>query len=110
MQRFTPFVALGLVLVAGVATGQHGAPPANSQRKVATRVAPVYPALAHRLHLQGMVKMEAQVRPNGTVKSVRICGGNPVLADAAIAAVEKWRFDAAQDETTEVIQISFEPQ
>jgi len=77
---------------------------------VVTRVAPEYPELAHRLHIQGVVKVEARVRANGSVKSARILGGNPVLADAAMVAVEKWKFEAAQNESTELVQVSFESQ
>ncbi|HKH99159.1 MAG TPA: energy transducer TonB [Candidatus Sulfotelmatobacter sp.] len=109
MPRFATFVALAIVSLAGVAIGQHGAPP-TSPRKVVTHVAPQYPELAHRLHLQGVVKVEAQVRANGSVKTARVLGGNPVLADAVIVAVEKWKFEAAQNESTELVQVSFESQ
>ena len=50
------------------------------------------------------------VRSNGSVKSTRILGGNPVLVDAALEAVGKWRFEAAQSESAEVVQIVFETQ
>lgn len=83
---------------------------ANGGRKVAARVAPTYPELAKRMHLQGVVKIEAVVRPNGSVKSTRVLGGNPVLTDAAVEAVNKWRFEAGPDETTEVVQLTFTPQ
>ena len=39
------------------------------------------------MHIHGMVGVEAVVRPNGTVKSTRILGGNPVLIEAANDAV-----------------------
>ena len=80
----------------------------NSARKVTQRVAPDYPELARRMHIHGVVKVEAVVRPNGTVKSTRVLGGNPVLVDAASEAVGKWKFQPAQAETTEVVQVSFE--
>jgi TonB family protein len=79
-----------------------------SDRKVATRVAPAYPDLAKKMHLRGMVRVEAVVRPNGSVKSTRVLGGNPVLVDAAQDAVGKWKFEPAQNETTEVVQVAFE--
>ena len=69
------------------------------ERKITARVAPAYPELA-----------EAIVRPNGTVKSTRVLGGNPVLVEAAQDAVGKWKFEPAASETTEIAQVAFEAQ
>lgn len=79
-------------------------------RKIVTRVAPAYPELAKKMHIQGTVRVEAVVRPNGTVKSTRILGGNPVLIESASDAVKKWKFEPGQSETTEVVQLAFESQ
>jgi TonB family protein len=73
-------------------------------------VAPAYPELAKKMHIHGAVRVEAIVRPNGTVKSTRVLGGNPVLVDAAQDAVSKWKFEPGQSETTEVVQLAFEAQ
>ena len=100
-------VAALLALTAGLAA-QNGSTPPPPDRKVASKVAPVYPELAKKMHLHGVVRVEAVVRPNGAVKSTRVLGGNPVLVDAALDAVNKWKFDAAQAETTEVVQVSFD--
>ena len=59
------------------------------------------------MHIQGTVKLEAVVRPNGTVKSTRVIGGNPVLVEAAADAVSKWKFEANPSETTELLQLTF---
>jgi len=67
----------------------------------------VYPDLAKRTHLSGVVKLEIVIRANGTVKSVRPVGGNPVLIGAATVAVNKWRFEAGSEETSEVVQLTF---
>lgn len=79
-----------------------------SERKVTSRVTAVYPELAKKMHIHGTVRVEAIVRPNGTVKSTRVLGGNPVLVDAAQDAVSHWKFEPAQAETTEVVQLVFE--
>lgn len=73
-----------------------------------TRVPPKYPDLARKTHIHGIVKVEATVRPNGSVKSTRVLGGNPVLVDAAVEAVVKWRFEAGQYETAEIVQVVFD--
>jgi TonB family protein len=70
----------------------------------------VYPELAKKMHIHGMVKVEAVVKPNGMVKSIRILGGNPVLLESAKDAVAKWKFEPAQSETTEIVQLAFEGQ
>ena len=102
--------AVTVSLMTTLASAQSASASANSDRKVSTRVAPVYPELAKKMHIHGVVKVEAVVRPNGSVKSTRVLGGNPVLVEAAQDAVGKWKFDATQSETTEVVQVSFEEQ
>jgi TonB family protein len=98
--------ALTVTMVAAQTTSQ----TAHGERKVASRVAPVYPELARKMHIHGVVKVEATVRPNGQVKSTRVLGGNPVLVEAALDAVGKWKFEAAQSETIEVVQLTFDEQ
>lgn len=98
-----------LALSTGLVSAQSSA-PASSDRKIASRVAPAYPDLAKKMHIRGTVRVEAVVRPNGSVKSTRVLGGNPVLVDAALDAVGKWKFEAGQNETTEVVQLAFESQ
>jgi len=108
MRKTALILALMLALTTHVADAQSAAASANSDRKVASRVQPVYPELAKKMHIHGIVKVEAIVRPNGTVKSTRVLGGNPVLVDAAQDAVGKWKFEPAQSESTEVLQLVFE--
>ena len=97
-------------LMTTLANAQGASAVGNGERKVSSRVAPVYPELAKKMHIHGIVRVEAIVRPNGTVKSTRVLGGNPVLVDAAQDAVGKWKFEPAQAETTQVVQLSFEGQ
>jgi TonB family protein len=89
---------------------QSASAPLSSGRAIASRVAPAYPELARKMHIHGTVKVEAGVRPNGTVKSTRILGGNPVLIEAASDAVKQWKFAPGSAETTEVVQVAFEAQ
>jgi TonB family protein len=79
----------------------------ESSRSIAFRVTPEYPRLATSLNLAGAVQLQAVVRPDGTVKQVKVIGGHPVLAEAAAAAVMKWRFEAGAKETMESVKISF---
>ena len=78
-------------------------------RKVKTKVAPAYPELARRMGISGVAKIQVVVAPNGTVKSAKIVGGHPVLANAALDAVKKWRFEPATEETTGIVEFKFDP-
>ena len=85
-------------------------PALASDRKVKSRVAPQYPELAKKMQVSGAVKLEVTVSPNGTVKSVRVIGGHPLLVDAASDAVKRWKYEAGPDETTEgPIVFNFSP-
>jgi TonB family protein len=87
------------------ATAQDGSE--QSKRKVKTKVVPDYPNIAKQLSLQGKVRIETTIAPDGHVTTTKVVGGNPVLASAATDAVKKWRFEIAAKETTEVIEIDF---
>jgi len=77
-------------------------------RKVSVKVPPVYPTVARNMHIHGVVRVEAQVAPNGSVKAVEVKGGHPMLAQAAVTAVGHWKFEPAAHESTEVIEIKFD--
>ena len=78
-------------------------------RRAKSKVQPTYPELARKMNLAGTVKIEVVVLPNGTVKGARVVGGHPVLANAALEAAKKWRFEPASAETSGVIDFKFEP-
>jgi len=101
---------VALALFGGLFTGTSRAlPQGHTERKVINRIAPVYPEIAKRLHVSGVVKLEVVIRPNGSVKSAKAVGGNPVLIQSATDAIRKWKFEAGPDETTDVIQLTFDP-
>ncbi len=79
---------------------------AGEDRKVKNQVAPQYPELAKTMHIQGTVKVEVTISPAGSVTSTKVVGGHPVLAEAAVRAVEKWRFETGPEETR-VISFDF---
>lgn len=81
----------------------------TTPRKILERKAPAYPALARGMALQGIVKVDATVGPDGTVKDVAIKGGHPVLAQAAANAVRQWRWEPTAHESHEVVDLKFSP-
>lgn len=80
-----------------------------SGRKVINKVVPVYPSTARSMSLVGTVKLDALVLANGTVKSVHVKGGNPLLAQAAQNAVREWKWVKAERESTETLEFRFTP-
>jgi protein TonB len=56
------------------------------------RVVPAYPELARQIRLEGTVRLQAVIGRDGTVQSLEILSGHPILARAAVAAVREWRY------------------
>jgi protein TonB len=79
-------------------------------RKVRTKVVPDYPALARQMNVTGKVKIEATIAADGHVLSTRVVGGSPLLVNAALEALKKWRFESAPKDTTAVVEFEFSPQ
>lgn len=92
---------------AGIATAQSHTE--KSARKVIARVTPVYPQLARTSNIAGTVKLEALVLADGTVKSVQVKGGHPVLALAAEDALRSWRWEKTEQDSIELLEFRFNP-
>jgi TonB family protein len=86
-----------------------GALAQDAGRKRIKDPKPQYPALARSMNLYGTVKLEATVAPNGSVKSVDVKGGNPLLAQAAQFTVREWKWEKTERETTEIVEVRFNP-
>ena len=110
MRRSVSFYFVLILALATLAVSAQTTTSSASERKVASRVSAAFPELAKKMHIHGAVRVEAVVRANGTVKSTRALGGNPVLVDSALEAVAKWKFESAPSESTEVVQVVFEAQ
>src|ERR1700677_3876840 len=80
---------------------------AVAKRKVRTKVVPEYPATAKQMSLSGKVRIEATIAPDGHLASTRVVGGSPLLVNAALEALKKWRFEPAPKDTTEMIEFAF---
>jgi TonB family protein len=83
---------------------------AASTRRILIHSAPSYPSLARSMALQGVVRVEALVAPDGSVKDVAIKGGHPVLAQAAVNTVRRWRWEPASHESHEIVELKFSPE
>ncbi len=62
------------------------------QAKLIEMVYPKFSPLAKRARIQGTVRLRAVITKEGTVSEVQVLKGHPLLVDAAMEAVTKWRY------------------
>jgi TonB family protein len=55
-----------------------------------TKVEPVYPELAKAARVQGTVRFQAVIGPDGLVQNLHLLLGPPLLVQAAMQAVQQW--------------------
>jgi len=67
-------------------------PPDVANGSLVHRVEPEYPEEARQQRIQGAVVLEVRIGRDGAIQDVKLVSGQPLLADAAIAAVRQWRF------------------
>ena len=93
----------GLLLLLAVAPGALTEDTRDQHpRAVLHRVQPIYPEIARRLSLDGLVMLRAEVAADGHVKSVSVISGNAILGQAAIRAVREWVFAPGAEESVPV--------
>jgi TonB family protein len=66
---------------------------------------PMYPALARRAGIQGLVVLQVRMKTDGSLVVEKVLEGEPSLADAAAAAVRGWQATPEQvgDKKVEVV-------
>lgn len=99
----------GSVLLPTTGTAQEASTDA-SKRKVRSKVVPDYPALAKQMNVTGKVKIETTIAADGHVLNTKVIGGSPLLINAALDAIKKWRFEPGPKDTTETIEFEFSGQ
>jgi protein TonB len=99
--------ALGGNLLVGTASadapplpGLSGAGPVAGGRfeepKLLSSPAPTYPQAAMMQHIQGDVTVDALIDGTGHVSVAKVISGNPLLQQAALAAVRTWKYQPAR--------------
>ena len=66
--------------------------PEVAEGSLLHRVEPDYPEEARQQQIQGTVVLDVHTGRDGSVQEVKLLSGQPLLAEAAIAAVKQWRF------------------
>lgn len=69
--------------------------PAEQQRRLIHSIAPEYPDVARLAGIEGDVTLRILVGGDGTIRDLTPVFGPPVLARAAVRAVEHWRYAPA---------------
>ena len=62
------------------------------EAQLINRIEPVYPRMAILSGVQGQVRLHAIIARDGTVQSLSVVSGHPLLAHAAMDAVSQWRY------------------
>jgi len=52
----------------------------------------VYPPLAKAARVQGTVKFEAVIGKDGSIQNLHMISGPPLLVQAAMQAVQQWKY------------------
>lgn len=92
----------------GVIGGMVGAPPPPPPKPAAPKritvggqveeskkiyaPAPEYPQIAKMARVQGLVRLAAVISKDGTIQDLHLISGPPLLVNAAMQAVAKWRY------------------
>jgi len=109
MRAWIIVLVIGQALLVFSSARMEAQESAQNGRKLVLKINPVYPDLARKRQLSGTVKMLVTVTPDGTVKKMELLGGRPLLTQTAQSAVQKWKWQAAADETRELVEIGFHP-
>jgi protein TonB len=63
-----------------------------SEARLVNRVEPIYPKMAIITNIRGEVKLHAVIARDGSIQSLNVTSGHPILAAAALEAVRQWRY------------------
>ncbi|WP_058187925.1 energy transducer TonB [Terracidiphilus gabretensis] len=56
------------------------------------RIVPAYPPIAKAAGIQGTVVLQATISKTGAIENLRVLSGSPMLQQAALNAVQQWRY------------------
>lgn len=61
------------------------------QKRITSAPRPAYPEIARKAGIEGRVRLQVRMTQDGRIEVQKLLEGDTVLADAAIAAVKRWR-------------------
>ena len=81
---------------------------AQQVRKAISKPAPEYPALARKMGLSGVVKVNVVIGTDGLIKDVQVQGGHPILVQQVEETLKKWKYEPASVETKAQMEFKFD--
>jgi protein TonB len=63
-----------------------------SEAMLQNKVVPLYPVPAARAGIEGTVKLHAIIATDGSIQSLSVIAGHPLLTRAALDAVSQWKY------------------
>lgn len=103
-------LAAALTLTTALVPAGQAQKALRAPRRVLVNVTPEYPVSLRAAHIGGTVRLSVTVSAGGDVIRVELLGGNAILADSATKAVTKWKYAPAATETTNEVQVRFNPE
>lgn len=104
---FSLVAGLSVLAVTNVQTAH--AQTENPDRRIVYRVEPDYPPDLKRAGIGGYVRLEATITSSGAVEDTNVTGGNPILAEAAVRAIKKWKYEPTASRTKAKLIFHFVP-
>ena len=101
MKKIRDIAVCTLLLAVSLAASEPGA------RKIVYKEEPAYPEIALKMNLHGTVKVKVWIAPDGSVRRLEYVGGHPLLAESALHAIKQWKFQPAQKESTQTMEVKF---
>jgi TonB family protein len=96
-----------LLLLGSLALGAGSAVAATAHRAVVSKVPPIYPELARRMHVSGTVVLHLVVAPDGSVSDAKVESGHALLGPAAQEAVKRWKFEPSSESSDFTVDVNF---
>ena len=96
-----------LLLLGALALSASFAHAASAHRAVVSKVPPVYPELARRMHVSGTVVVHLTIQPDGSVSDAKVESGHALLGPAAQEAVKRWKFEPGSETTDLTVDVNF---
>jgi len=101
--------ALLIIICTGTARAAQTYENSPGERKVLSRVDPDYPVALQKLYIGGVVRVEVVVSANGSVRSLKLLGGSPILGQSSMKAIKQWKYVPAATDETLTVKIEFDP-
>jgi len=100
-------IGAGALLAIAMSLTAANVPAQETNRRVISNPTPVYPELARKVHVAGVVKVQVVIAADGKIKDVKVIGGHPLLVDSVQETLKNWKYAPGASETTTTLAFNF---